>query len=304
MEISLVQEELIKRYLYIYENKDLILSLCINDGIEKEYYKKELKSTNDLIKKIKKQKIKVDNEILSLLIQLSNEYKKNMNQERPYLFRKVSDNIVNAYEEFLFTDENIENTVLYKHIESLKNNPCYYESVQDYINRLEERRQNNHWLKRIPTFTVWKILTYVRDKNLNNAVILDALEKYYNLDRYIITGVNWESGYKLLQIDYEEKEKELDRFSSPILIGEGYIGEEHSSVILDYPGNEFEKEDNYFAFDWCDEFEEQPLDNFATTTFASKLADMANLPEELKSKLYQRIKNEPKKCKRLNIKHE
>ena len=26
---------------------------------------------------------------------------------------KVSDNIVNAYEEFLFTDENIENTVLY-----------------------------------------------------------------------------------------------------------------------------------------------------------------------------------------------
>ena len=47
------QEELIKRYLYIYENKDLILSLCINNGIEKEYYKKELKSTNDLIKKIK-----------------------------------------------------------------------------------------------------------------------------------------------------------------------------------------------------------------------------------------------------------
>ena len=228
MEISLVQEELIKRYLYIYENKDLILSLCINNGIEKEYYKKELKSTNDLIKKIKKQKIKVDNEILSLLIQLSNEYKKNMNQERPYLFRKVYDNIVNAYEEFLFTDENIENTVLYKHIESLKNNPGYYESVQDYINRLEERRQNNHWLKRIPTFTVWKILTYVRDKNLNNAVILEALEKYYNLDRYIITGVNWESGYKLLQIDYEEKEEELDRFSSPILIGEGYIGEEHS----------------------------------------------------------------------------
>lgn len=72
MEINLVQEELIKRYLYIYENKDLILSLCINNGIEKEYYKKELKSTKDLIKKIKKQKIKVDNEILSLLIHLSN----------------------------------------------------------------------------------------------------------------------------------------------------------------------------------------------------------------------------------------
>lgn len=302
MEINLVQEELIKRYLYIYENRDLILSLCINNGIEKDYYKKQLKSNKELIKKLKSKKIKgtTDNEILALLMQLSNECKKNMHQEKPYLFATVSDDIVNAYEEFLFTDENMENTVLYIHIESLKSNPLFLETVHKSIDRLEERRQNNQWLKRIPTFTVWKILTYVRDKNSNNSIVLEALEKYYNLDRYIITGVNWESGYKLLQIDYEEKEEELNRFSSSTLIGEGKIGEEHSAIILDYPGNEFEKEDDYFAFDWGEEFDHQPLDNYAKTNFMIALANMPILSEELKSKLYQGIKQTPKNnCKRL-----
>ena len=29
-----ITEELIKRYLYLYENRELILSLCIKTGIE------------------------------------------------------------------------------------------------------------------------------------------------------------------------------------------------------------------------------------------------------------------------------
>jgi len=146
-----------------------------------------------------------------------------MHQEKPYLFATVSDDIVNVYEEFLFTDENMENTVLYKHIESLKNSPILLKNVQESIERLEERRQKNQWLKKIETFTVWKILTYVKNNNLKNAVVLDALEKYYNLDRYMLTGINWESGYKLLKIDYEEKEEELNRFLSSTLMLEGSV---------------------------------------------------------------------------------
>jgi len=292
MEINLAQEELIKRYLYIYENKDLILALCIGDGIEKEYYKKQLKSNKELIKKIKKQKLKItnDDEMLSLLMQLSSDCKKNMHQEKSYLFAKVCDDIVDAYEEFLFTDENMENTVLYKHIESLKSNPIFIETVQESIDRLEERRQKNQWLKSIPTFTVWKILTYVKDKNLNNAVVLEALEKYYNLDRYILTGINWESGYKLLQVDCETKEEELNMFSCSTLIGESNIGNQYSAIILDYPGNKFEKEDDYFAFEWSSEFENQPLDNYPKTNFMAILANMPMLPEKLKSELHQKIK--------------
>lgn len=43
MNINIVQDELMKRYLYLYENKDLILAMCINYGIEKDYYKKQIK---------------------------------------------------------------------------------------------------------------------------------------------------------------------------------------------------------------------------------------------------------------------
>jgi len=289
MEINLVQEELIKKYLYIYEHRDLILALCINNGIEKEFYKNQLKSNKELIKKIKKQKVKSTNndEMLSLLIHLSSDCKKNMHQEKPYLFATVSDDIVNVYEEFLFTDENMENTVLYKHIESLKNSPILLKNVQESIERLEERRQKNQWLKKIETFTVWKILTYVKNKNLNNAVVLDALEKYYNLDRYMLTGINWESGYKLLKIDYEEKEEELNRFLSSTLMLEGSVGKQYSAIIFNYPGNEFEQEDDYFAFEWCSEFEYEPSNNYSKTNFMTALSNMPRIPEELKRELYQ-----------------
>ena len=293
MDINLIQEEVIKRYLYIYDNRDLILALCIGNRIEKHYYKKELKSNKELMKKIKKQKLKGinENEILSLLMQLQSELKNNMRQEKPYLCANVSDDIINAYEEFLFTDENMENTVLYKHIESLKSNQIFLETVRESIERLEERRQKNQWLKKIPTFTVWKILTYVKNKNSNNAVVLEALEKYYNLDRYILTGVNWESGYKLLQVDYENKEEELDKFSCLTLIGESSIGGQYSAIIFDYSGNEFEKEDDYFAFDWSMEFDHQPLNNYSKTNFMTSLVNIPMLPEALKSELYQRIKS-------------
>ena len=43
MNINIVQDELMKRYLYLYDNKDLILAMCINYGIEKDYYKKQKK---------------------------------------------------------------------------------------------------------------------------------------------------------------------------------------------------------------------------------------------------------------------
>ena len=36
MNYEKIKGELMKRYLYLYENKELILALCIDRGIEKE----------------------------------------------------------------------------------------------------------------------------------------------------------------------------------------------------------------------------------------------------------------------------
>ena len=43
MDINRVQEELMKRYLYLYDNKELVLALCINYGIRENYYKERIK---------------------------------------------------------------------------------------------------------------------------------------------------------------------------------------------------------------------------------------------------------------------
>ncbi len=296
MDINLVQEELIKRYLYLYDNKELILALCISYGIEEKYYKKEIKKVTELLYSIEAEKghseLKtIQVEMLSSLLEDLNE---GLREPKLYLFAKVNDEIVSAYEEFLFTDQNIEDTVLYKHIEALKNNPIFLESVQDSINGLEERRQKNMHLKRIPTFTVWKILTYVKNKNKNNSVVLEALEKYYNIDRYMLTGIDWKSGYKLLPTDYESGEK-LSVFPNSRLIGESNIGGQYSAVICNYPGNEFEEEDDYSAFDWSLEFEEQPLNNYSKTDFMAALKDMPMLSEELKIEIYKKLKSSSKK---------
>lgn len=300
MDINLVQEELMKRYLYLYDNRELVLALCINYGIRENYYKEQIKK-NELKKKLKRQskqskskldKIMTDYEIYHLLLSTA-EDEKNSKEPKPYLYAKVSDDIVNAYEEFLFTDGNIEDTVLYKHIEALKNSSIFLETVQETINNLEERRQKNLHLKRIPTFTVWKILTYVKNKNKDNAAALEALEKYYNIDRYILTGVNWNSGYKLLKSDYELGE-ELSRFPNSRLMGESSVSGQYSAVIFDYHGNEFEEEDDYAAFDWSTEFEKQPSNNYSKTNFMAALVNIPMLPEELKKELYQKVKSSSK----------
>ena len=58
MNNNLVQEELMKSYLYLYENKELFLALCINYEIRKNYYNEQIKKKNELKKNIMKNCIK------------------------------------------------------------------------------------------------------------------------------------------------------------------------------------------------------------------------------------------------------
>ena len=208
--MDIIYDELIKRYMYLYENKELILAMCIRriniddlirlDINEYKEYKKKLNiSYNQLF----------DDIICSLYSELG--------KEKYYLCTEVEDEIIFAYEEFLFSDCPIEYTVLYKHIEGLKNCPLYLESVNDMINSLEERRCYNKWLSKIPTFTVWKILDYVRLKYLNNKVVLGALDKYYNIDRTVMTGLDSVCGYKMFGEECFDEEK-LSKYPSSTIV--------------------------------------------------------------------------------------
>ena len=222
--------------MYLYQNKELILALCIGTGIEKDKLKRELKeikkllNSNDMCK---------NNSMVRELIGLE---LKNINydlkHEKYYLMASVNSSIVDMYEDFLFSDKEMEKLDLYKHIESVKNSK-YLDVFNTLIENLESRRKKNINLRRVTTFTVWKILSYVRRKNIDNRLVLDSLDKYYNIDRFMITGDNYESGYKLLESDLcRLGENSLEKYPSTILMTGG---------IINYlKSNSFEIEDDYY----------------------------------------------------------
>ena len=230
------RNEIIKRYMYLYQNKELILALCIGTGIEKDKLEKKIKENKKLLSS---NSVYKNNSTIRELMKLELENANyDLEHEKYYLMADVNDSIVDMYEDFLFSDKEMEELDLYKHIESVKSSK-YLDVFNTLIENLETRRKRNFHLKKVPTFTVWKILSYVRRKNIDNRLVLDALDKYYNIDRFMLTGDNYESGYKLLESDlYRLGEKSLGKYPSTILMTGG--------IISDLEKNTFEIEDDYY----------------------------------------------------------
>lgn len=225
------RNEIIKRYMYLYQNKELILALCIGTGIEKEKLEKKIKESERLLSS----NSVYNRELMKLELENANY---DLEHEKYYLMANVNDSIVDMYEDFLFSDKEMEELDLYKHIEGVKNSK-YLDVFNTLIENLETRRKRNFHLKKVPTFTVWKILSYVRRKNIDNRLVLDALDKYYNIDRFMLTGDNYESGYKLLESDINRLgEYCLVKYPSTILMTGG--------IINDFENNSFEIEDDYY----------------------------------------------------------
>ena len=225
------RNEIIKRYMYLYQNKELILALCIGTGIEKEKLEKKIKESERLLSS----NSVYNRELMKLELENANY---DLEHEKYYLMANVNDSIVDMYEDFLFSDKEMEELDLYKHIEGVKNSK-YLDVFNTLIENLETRRKRNFHLKKVSTFTVWKILSYVRRKNIDNRLVLDALDKYYNIDRFMLTGDNYESGYKLLESDINRLgEYCLVKYPSTILMTGG--------IINDFENNSFEIEDDYY----------------------------------------------------------
>ena len=202
--------------MYLYQNKELILALCIGTGIEKEKLEKKIKESERLLSS----NSVYNRELMKLELEKANY---DLEHEKYYLMANVNDSIVDMYEDFLFSDKEMEELDLYKHIEGVKNSK-YLDVFNTLIENLETRRKRNFHLKKVPTFTVWKILSYVRRKNIDNRLVLDALDKYYNIDRFMLTGDNYESGYKLLESDINRLgEYCLVKYPSTILMTGGII---------------------------------------------------------------------------------
>lgn len=265
-------DELQKRYIYLQENKELILAMCIKKECEKEYYLGEIKRLKSLIKNAISQDIK------DLMITCMNDMIKKLNMTDYYLCKEINEELSNAFEEFILGDKSIEETSLFKHIESVKKSDYYLILFNELIEELENRRKKNMHLSKVPTFTVWKILTYVRRKNLNNKIVKEALDKYYNLERYFLIGDDSNYGF----IIPKGVSEEFPNYPSTDIITYGKYG----GIISAYRNNEFETEDDYYNF-----FEEEN-DNEETkyySKFALELSEEVMPTLEMKQIIKEKI---------------
>lgn len=130
-----IKEELIRRYSYLYENKELILAMCINIvEVKPNERKQELEKLKREYKKLSADKMIINNVETTIKNVDGSTYEY-------YLFKDVSSEIVDLYEDFLLGNLPLEETGLYKHIEGVKNSPVYLEGFNNMINALEEEKE-------------------------------------------------------------------------------------------------------------------------------------------------------------------
>ena len=266
------QNELLKRYKYLNENKELILASCIVYGIDKENIKKK-------IKKLKR--LKTTNKNLAQFIdKMLTSYKTDLKSPKAYLSSYSPSWYTNMLEELLLGDLELEDTKIYHRINTIKENEILFYQFKNMVNDLEQRRKKNQHLKRIPTFTVWKILSYVRNKYKNNKVVLSALDKYYNLDRYTIAQDDCMYGYYI----EENIEKVSHNYPNSTLYGNSH----DSCVSFSYQGNKYEKEDDYFDYSDGTSLD----DDFYPTQFAYDLAncEMVKNKEKVLKEYLEKVK--------------
>lgn len=276
-----IKSELVRRYKYLYENKEIILSLAINKEIEKKEIKECLASLKRLMKK------NYSNDMKELLKVGIISCKKSLKEPKYYLFKDIDDCLIDIFYEFLFSDLDIMDTRLYKKIEMIKNDSKLYDDAMVKINGLLDRRKSNRFLDGNTPFTVWKILTYVRNKNINNKMVLDALDKYYNIERYMLTGINFDSGYIFLESDEELYDESINKLPYNMIIGGVRTTYECSGIMLKYEGNEFECEDDYFVYSWLEDIVYKNNCQDDMSSFMKELININNLSLEEKEKIYR-----------------
>lgn len=280
-----VKKQLIERYKYLYENREVILSLAIKKAVEVTEINKSLDKLRKSKRDLKKHKYMENYEELLNLLNISiDECKKSLKTPKYYLFKQLDVNLLSMLEEFLLSDYPVEHSQLYNYIEIIKSSPEILDELTLRIQGLKERRSQNRLLKNTDAFTVWKILTYVRDNNLDDETVLTALDKYYNLERYMLTGINWNSGYIYLQIDEILNAEYLN--STPSIPLEPNAN--YTSIITIYKGNAYEKEDEYYDYEWLQE-DEKISSKEPTTEFVKELVNCEMLSSEEKRKLYYEI---------------
>ena len=178
MTIEQAKQELVRRYKYLYENAYFILAPYMYEQSEEEYQK----SVDDYIKQFGRSII-----------------------DKPSIYLKINrlDSVNSIFEEFLLSDKKLENTELYKFVESKRYNKEYLEQVKRGI-ELNDKRNIERCEITKESLDIWKILNatwdYISEQSgdlKNKKSKLRVLDEYYRIARYQNNGKIYKSGRNL-----------------------------------------------------------------------------------------------------------
>lgn len=179
MTIDNAKEELIRRYKYLYENAYFILAPYMYEQSEEEFKK----MVDEYFKKY-------NNSIL----------------KKPLIYLKINilDNINSLLEEFLLSDKPMEESSLYKMIESKRNDKNYLDKVKKGLELVEKDNANINDNMFKTKLSIWEVLRkvseYIEEQSgdlKNKERKLYVLDQYYRIARYQNNGKIYTSGRKL-----------------------------------------------------------------------------------------------------------
>ena len=179
MTLEQAKQELVKRYRYLYENAYFILAPYMYEQTEEEYLE-------DVERYMK-------------------EYGKSI-IDKPMIYLNINtlDDINAVYEEFLLSDRKIEDTELYKFIESKRDDKEYLEQVKKGLELVDKKNVDVKYNVFLLDLDIWQILnkvsSYIDEQSgdlKNKKDKLYVLDQYYRIARYINDGKIRKSGRKL-----------------------------------------------------------------------------------------------------------
>lgn len=192
MKVEDAKQELIRRYKYLYENACFILAPFMREQTKEEF--EESKQVYDF--------------------------------KRPIIYLKIwtFDNINAVFEEFLLSDKKIEDTALYKMVESKRGDKEYLEQVKKGLLLLERKNEGTNYLLK-ESLDIYQILAKVykfvfeQSGDLKNKQCkLTVIDEYYKIARYKNNGKIYTSGRNLnlhdvssLSITLQEREPFRDK---------------------------------------------------------------------------------------------
>lgn len=177
MTLEQVKSEIIKRYMYLYENAEFILAPFMFEETPEEF-KKRVEHYN-----------------------VENSY--------PMIYMDIEDVFYQIIEEFLFSEDPMERTILYILNEDLKTDENHLSLVNEGLRLVEKKNQSQKYFKEVLDINnlLHKYGRYLEEQSGdldNKKKKLRVLDEYFRLYRYKNNGKVYKSGKELSIQDFPE----------------------------------------------------------------------------------------------------